>query len=328
MVLEETLVFHNEEDADEFISFLRENHCRAQKLIDSYFFNETLVTGPIKGVIQFYEREVLNASATGETPEKSAVLSNLPVLQSLKSIRDLVRDLMSRCRPGEIIYTTEEYEKYKSKTILDVVERMKSAISANPQISPIDAIGKMGADTNPVLVTVIAMEGAGWVTTDPDGIRLVQKNDPDELPTERRVMDPDMIDQDALKEFNLTLHEYIYYRTKIRLVIDPRIHIACSAEDVDDALEDMDVDDDSAETLLDNMNNKNVAINSLLSAISEADKCSIENLIAKMKDVPLETPDSENLLTAHFSPEYITSIVNDLRKIGAIEGNDRKLRAA
>ena len=327
MVLEETLLIHNEEDADEFISFLRENHCRAQKITDSFFFNETLVTGPIKGVIRFYEKATLNASTAGESPEKSARVLDLPVLQNLKSIRDLVRDLMSRFSPGEIIYTTAEYEQHKMNTISDVVERLKSAKDDNPSISGIDEFRKMIAERSPVMETVIAMEDAGWVTIEPDGIRLVQKNDPEELPTERRVLDADAVDRDALKEFNLTLHDHIYYGTEIRLVIDPRIHVTCTVDEVDEALDELEVDKDSVDTLLSNLNNKSVAINSVLNAISKAGKCSIEDLIEKMDDVPLEIEDSTDKISAHFSHEYITSLVNDLRKIGLIEGNDRKLRA-
>ncbi len=234
---------------------------------------------------------------------------------------------MSRFGAGEIIYTTAEYEEHKAKTVSDVLERLKSAKADDPSISGIDKFRKMIAEISPVMDTVIALDAAGWVKTEPDGIRLVQKNDPEELPVERRVQDADAVDRDTLKEFNLTLHDHIYYGTEIRLVIDPRIHIACTADEVEEALEGLEVDEEGVDTLLNNLNSKSVAINSVLSAIRKAGKCSIEDLIEKMDDVPLETEDSKDKISAHFSEEYVTSLVNDLRKIGLIEGNDRKLRA-
>jgi len=326
MVLEETLEFNREEDADLFISFLREKHCRAQKTSGSNFITETLLYGSIKDVIRFYENEQVPETARGASQKMSAFFSNKPVIASLKNIRDLVRDLMSGFQPGDIIYTTEEYEKCKIETIKDVTSRLGDYLAAHPDLSPLEAIAKMGSEKNPVMMTVVEMESAGWVTIEPEGIRLVKTAVPDELPVERRVDDPDALDMDALKDLNLTLHEHLYFSTTTRLAIDPRIHLACRADDVEHQLEDMDVDDDSVETLLHNMNHKIIAVRIITNAISDAGRCSIESLIEKVRDADVGGMDPKIEITAHLSPEYITSLVNDLRKLGEIEGNDRKLR--
>ncbi len=326
MVLEETLEFNREEDADLFISFLREKHCRAQKTSGSTFFTETLLYGSIKDVIRFYENEQVPETARGASQKTSAFFSNKPVIASLTNIRNLVRDLMNRFRPGDIIYTTEEYEKCKIESITDVSARLGDFLAENPDLSPLEAIAKMGSEKNPVMMTVLEMDGAGWVTIEPEGVRLVKTADPDELPVERRVDDPDALDMDAVKELNLTLHEHLYFSTTTRLAIDPRIHLACRAADVEHQLEDKDVDDDSMETLLHNMNHKNIVVRIITNAISDAGRCSIESLIEKVRDADVGGMDPKIEITAHFSPEYITSLVNDLRKLGEIEGNDRKLR--
>jgi len=327
MVLEETLLFSDEEDADEFISFLRENHCRAQKITDSAVFNETLVTGPINGLIRFFEQEYLDAVSTEENPKTSPGMPELPVVKSLKAIRAFVGDVMDRTACGELIYTTDEFKQMKEDMSAEVETQLKAVdIAEQPKLG-IDIILKVLTDRSSVFSSLRAMEDAGWVKTEPEGIRLLQKNNPNDLPAERSVHDEETINRDTLKELDLVLNDHIYYEPEFRLVIDPRIHVACTADEVEEALDGLEVDEESEDTLLDNMDDKRVAIDAILDAISDAGKCSIEDLIEKMDDVPLEMEDSTNQLTAHLSPAYVTSLVNDLRKIGVIEGNDRKLRA-
>ena len=52
MVLEETLVFDTADDADKFVSFLRGHEVHVQKVTGSYFFDETMMEGPIKNLIE------------------------------------------------------------------------------------------------------------------------------------------------------------------------------------------------------------------------------------------------------------------------------------
>jgi len=175
---------------------------------------------------------------------------------------------------------------------------------------------------------LMAMENAGIVKTETEGIRLIKKIDPDELPLQRNLVSPDEYDENTLKAKNLTMHNLFYFETETRLLIDPRIHIALEPEEVEEALTDLEVDEESLDRLMVNMETKQIAINCIIEAVSRSGRISLPDLIKKVDAVLVPLKDSESPLTAYISPSYTTSIVNDLRKLGLIEGNDRKLRVA
>lgn len=315
MVLEETLLFLKNEDADEFVSFLRNYRCPVQKIVISSVYHETLIAGPIGSLIQFIEKAHTVEPESEETPDATPSVSHKSAIQSLNAIRSFVAGLMDRYECGDIIYTPENYN------------RLKMQRSDIPMGEEMDEFLKELAERTPIFEALLAMMNCGWVKNEPEGFRLLQKFDPNTLPVERQAPDPDRIDRDATNKLGLFLNARYYYGEDTRLIIDPRIHTACNAGDVREALKDLDVDEAEVGTLLCNMYDKDIAINAVLDAISQAGRCSLAELIEKMDALSLKEEGATDRMTGHFTPGYVISLVNDLRKIGRIAGNDRKLRA-
>ena len=90
----------------------------------------------------------------------------------------------------------------------------------------------------------------------------------------------------------------------------------------------MNTDEFSEDELKRNMVLKGLAIECVLGAIETAGRISLQDLTRNLKNVTPDSINEEHRVVGHFSPEFINGIINDLRKIGAVEGNDRKLRAA
>ena len=315
MVLEETLVFDTADDADKFVSFLRGHEVHVQKVTGSYFFDETMMEGPIKNLIEVYSGAVAPVDDLSEERRKTRDAANSFLTAHLTSIRDYVGEVMGRYQEGDLVVPRDEIEKNKAALKEEALE--KSEDLKDTLLSRI-----------PIEDALIAMENAGIVKTEPDGIRLVKKIDPDALPLQRRLMEPDYYDVSTLKAKNLTVNHLFYFETETRLFIDPRIHIALEPEVVREALIDLEVDEESADELLMNMATKQVSITCIMDAISRSGRISLPDLITIVDAVSVPLKDSESLLTAYITPSYATSIVNDLRKLGLVEGNDRKLRVA
>jgi hypothetical protein len=173
---------------------------------------------------------------------------------------------------------------------------------------------------------VSILEDNAVVETLPEGMVLLRKVDPGDLTVERRAWDPDEIDIETLKKFNITLTHHIYYYTATRVTIDPRIHFNCVLKDVETVLEGLEVDDDSAEKLLEDLCLKAPALDRVLNLIETAGKISLPDLVREMESATLEEADADIRIVLNSFPGFVRSMVNDLRKLGIIEGNDRKIR--
>jgi hypothetical protein len=236
------------------------------------------------------------------------------MLSNLKSIRDHIGEIMARSNPGDIIWSNED------------LNRMKVNVSACLEDgSEDDLVGKLSHDIF-IQDCLQIMENNSVVETRPEGISLIKKIDPNDLTIERRAWEPDEIDHETLKKYDVVLNHLFYFETATRVVIDPRIHFTADPEEVEKILDDLEADEDSAQNLIADLYIKNLAIESLLAAIETSGKISLPDLVQKMESVIPKTKDDMERVVLNSSPAFITGIVNDLRKIGVIEGNDRKIR--
>jgi hypothetical protein len=133
MVLEESLLFYQENDADTFIRFLREKNCRALKLVESNVNEETVMNGTIGNLIRVIENAMIwqkpepSQSPVKEEPPapEPAEISAPPgkradfattharMLSHLKFSRDHIGGIMERFNPGDVVYSPDHLERIK-----------------------------------------------------------------------------------------------------------------------------------------------------------------------------------------------------------------------
>jgi hypothetical protein len=334
MVLEESLLFYKEEDADTFVRFLREKDCRLQKLFESTVHEETVMHGTLANLICIIEdamirqkpelpHEPVKEEPLAQEPGENTSLpdiranfaaSNTRMLSNLKFCRDYITGIMERFNPGDVIYTPDHLDK------------IKEGLKPGAEEMSDDELETMLTQSILIYDCVNILEDNCVAETRSEGMILLKKAEPGDLTVERRAWGPDEIDGGTLKKFSITLTHNIYYDTATRVTIDPRIHFNCPLKDVETILEDLEVDDDSAERLLDDLYLKAPALDRLLNLIETAGKISLPDLIREMESAALEETDADIQVVLNSSPEFVSSMINDLRKLGIIQGNDRKIR--
>lgn len=336
MVLEETLLFCEESDADIFIRFLHEKNCRVLKKLESSIFEEAEMCGTIGNFIRLIETKMESEvqekqkDPTGQEgstsdPGISGYLasrkvsfaeSNAILLAHLKSIRDYVRGIMAQFNPGDIIFSDDELKNMK--------ELMRTGFDDKPG----NDLEKIFLEKMTIRGNHMTLEDNGVVETRPEGICLIKKIDPDDLIVERRPWGLDEVDRETLKQYGIALKLHIDFKTETRIIIDPRIHFTCKLKEIKEVLGHLEADEFSEDELKRNLALKGLAIESILTAIETSGRISLTDLIRDMKVITPDIIDDGRQVVEHFTPEFLTGIISDLRKIGAIEGNDRKIRIA
>lgn len=222
---------------------------------------------------------------------------------------------MARFNPGDIICTSDDLNRMKELLLYRVNDDQHEGLAG----SALDAI--MMHDC------LCIMKENGVAETAPDGTILVKKINPDELSVERRAWGRDEVDPETLNNYGIILKYHVYFETATRVIIDPKIHFTCSPDEVVEALDDLETDMDSEQELVHNLSLKGHAIESILKVIEISGRISLTDLILRMEEITPGMIDNNYRLVIHASPVFITGIINDLRKIGAVRGNDRKIRA-
>jgi hypothetical protein len=335
MVLEENLLFYDEDDADVFIGFLLGKNCRVQKMTEGSIYEETLMKGRIGDLISVVETAMNDTipehfqnppgserpdpvSDDPATPADSNELRFLytKMLENLESIRERIRETTVQLNPGDIIASTRELEQMKQR-VMDCIENDSEE----------EQIGLLQEEIF-LQDCLQIMEDNGMAKTGAEGMVLLKKTDADDLIIERRAWDPDEVDPGILKSHNISLDHHITFGTVTRVLISPRIHFNCDPKEIESVLDDLDVDEDRAAVLIGNMYRKSFVIDAIMSVIETAGKISLTDIIHEMESVPSTIAQEDCRLFLDSSQEFITGLVNDLRKTGAIEGNDRKIRVA
>jgi hypothetical protein len=335
MVLEESLVFYDDDDANEFIQFLKKNGCRATKKHESFIAEEILMNGPIGNIIAMLEditaqeRDTETESQAGAEELLTSLLSGLSagekislrkmkvlLLTNLKLTRDFIADIMARFNEGDLIYPKEFIEGIK--------DEMRSSIDKNRE----KELNATIIEKMPFFSHLGVMTDNGLIGSGPSGITLAKKMAPDEVLVERRVFDPDAFDDETLGKHNISLNRNIIFETQTRVVIEPAFYFTCDTDDVDAILSDLEVDEKSLDSLMFNHFHKSLAIENIIEIIKKARKISLKEIIQQMDTFVPDYEDDEYLLTAHATPEFTAGIINDMRKARIIEGNDDKIRLA
>jgi len=332
MVLEESLVFNNGEDADEFIRFLKKKGCHAVKWKEGVVSKDTTVTGNLKEVIAFLEKgEGLSESGDyGVEGTASALVktiisksnggkllkpTNALLLASLKLTLGVLKDLMERHNEGDVIYTREDLLKIQ-KDLADL------AGSSNRDELTAGLIERM-----PLFSCLGVLDENGLITTSPEGIILQNMIDPDHIIIERNVPDPSAFGDELLLEYDLSLDQVVQYTTQVRVRTGPELYFTCDPEEVFTALLDLAVDPESLELLMFNSIHKTYIINEIVGLLQEYQKISLDEIIQRMESFVLITDDiEEDAMSGLASPEFVQDIIRDLRTAKIIRGTDDNLR--
>lgn len=320
MVLEEYLLFYDEDDADTFVKYLHGKNCRVQKMTESEITDDTLIVGKLGNMIQVAEKLGESGESghhTCECGDDDCSGHGSPfneIRENLVAIKGRIEEILKKTQPGEMIYSRTDREQKKN----EIIACMENG-------SDEEQMALIGTEYL-FLDSLQVLQDNDLAEETPEGIVLLKAATPDEMIVERSVEDSDEIDQELLKSFEITLTHRITFDTSVRVTTEPRLYFTCQPEDLEKVLIDLDVDEATLEMFLHNQYLKSLAIENVMKTIEARGKMALPELIAAVESAEAESGEEETPIGLTFSPSFITSLVNDLRKVGALEGNDRKIR--
>ena len=332
MVLEESLVFNNREDADKFIGYLEKKGCHAVKWTEGVVSEETTLTGVLIEVIAFLEKgeelsgsggpEVAGTSSelaktiiSGLTGGKNPTLTNAQLLASLKLTYRVLKDLVEGRNEGDVIYSREEMLKIQ-KELTDLAEssgRNELTAGLIERMPLFSCLGILGENE--------------LIGTSPEGIILLKKIEPDHLIIERKVPDASAFSDELLDECDISLNRVVNFSTQVRVRTGPELYFTCETEEIFIALLGLAVDPECLDLLMRNSTHKASITDEITGLLQFYKKISLDELIQRLDEFVLVTDDlEEDAMSGYASEEFVREMIRDLRTAKIIRGTDDNLR--
>ncbi|MDO9034552.1 MAG: hypothetical protein Q7U51_05045 [Methanoregula sp.] len=334
MVLEESLVFFNEEDADTFIRFLKKQGCPAVKSKEGVVSKDTTVSGDLKDVIAFLKKgeelsgngvgvqadtaialvKTILAESTGGTPPP---MTNALLLARLELTLGVLTDLMDAHNEGDVICSRE-----------DLVEIQKELTGLTGSLSRVEPTARL-LERMPLFSCLEFLEEYDLITPSPEGIILEEAFDPDCILIERNVPDPYAFSDELSQEYEVSVDQEVQYTMQVRVRTGPELYFTCNTGEFAIALLDLAVDPESLKLLMFNRTHKTYIIDEILGLLKEYEKMSLDKIIPYLESFVLITDViEEDTMSGFVSEEFVREIIHNLRTAKIIRGTDDSLQLA
>ena len=328
MVLEERLVFGDAGDADRFVTFLKGRGVRARRHVISCITEETLVRGSLAQLFDWVNAEIedrkddddLSDQIEADLGEEEEDFADA-MIRSERLRLERFRETLTR----QYVVISTALEK-KQVGDLVTVGRPFSA-QDQPDAEQVDGELRNLLGELDELVARRTLIEQGILEETTGGLRLARMVVPDEIETELSVTDID-ISPGLVQEHGVRTDFEIFYDTEYVVECEGSIHLSCTGDEVEEAVLGRSVTPESLETLVYHLGMKAQVIGVVLEVFDREGRTSLETVVEAIRTTRLETNSPEATVVLNTPPEFVRALVDDLRKAGAITGNDRKMRRA
>lgn len=331
MVLEETLVFGEAGDADRFVTFLKGQGVRARRRVMSFITEETQVRGPISGLFDWLNAEIEERKLDEEPPDAfeeglkegddegfEADRFGDPATMSERRQLELIRDtlirqyvMLSQALNGKVIGDPVAVDKPLRDGDLPELRMTNGGL--------LNLLGEL----DEALVRHTLIE-TGVVEESDEGLRLIRMVVPDEIEIEIAVSDID-VTPELVDEHGVRTEFLFHFETEYSVECEGTIHLACTPDEVEQAVLGTSVTPESLDDLIYSTQMKAQVIGAVLEVFDREGRTTLETVVGALRGARIET-NSSAVIMLDTTPEFVRALVEDLRKAGAITGNDRKLR--
>ena len=328
MVLEERLVFGDAGDADRFVTFLKGRGVRARRHVISCITEETLVRGSLAQLFDWVNAEIedrkddddLSDQIEADLGEEEEDFADA-MIRSERLRLERFRETLTR----QYVVISTALEK-KQVGDLVTVGRPFSA-QDQPDAEQVDGELRNLLGELDELVARRTLIEQGILEETSEGLRLARMVVPDEIETELSVTDIG-ISPGLVQEHGVRTDFEIFYDTEYVVECEGSIHLSCRGDELEEAVLGRSVTPESLETLVYHLGVKGQAIGVVLEVFDREGRTSLETVVEAIRTTRLETNSPEATVVLNTPPEFVRALVDDLRKAGAITGNDRKMRRA
>ncbi len=336
MVLEEQLLFNEKEDAEHYVHFLKGRKCPARMNIQGSIQDELLLEGRLGGFFELleylesthpgadddddddddddsFDDDLLEDDDVDEQGIPIRVLLSI-MKDELERMWDYISGIMVRNQPGDILFTSDEL----NAQLLDMVSSVEVSEKEIPRPAFFDFVRNLN--------DIQCLEQNGLVEEAVGGIVLKKKIDPADLIITRPLMTPDEEDDEEIRPFGLVHLMDTHYDTRYILTIDPKLLFSFTPFELAESLVDLSFDEDSRSDLLRHVSLKQQLIHILLGLIGDAKVISLDELVRLMGYYKKDPTGEEELTGFHVTFEYLEALIDDLRRLRVVQGNNDRIR--
>lgn len=315
-MLEEILTFGDAGDADRFVAVLKGGGVRARRRVVPVVMEEPIVRGPLAGLMAWIQVEI-DAREGSEEPGEADPLPDLLASKDLMHLGMVQAGLIRRFERVARVLEGKQVGDFLYTTGLETRD--------HPGEKEPEPWTKLSADFETGLLSSTLID-AGVAEETGDGLRLLREVEAGAIESEIacHTIDPT---PDLVEAQELALEYRISYDTAYRVEIEGAVHLAFTASELDEAVTGTSVDLEQLDDLLYNLQEGAQVIGACLEVLDREGRTTLEVIVKALRVVRIET-DGTAEIVLDTTPEFVRALVDDLRKAGAVTGNERKLRRA
>jgi hypothetical protein len=311
MALGGELLFYTNEDAEEFLRFLRKQGCSAVRRTINTLTIEMNIQGSIRNMLAccqaLQEKEDLPPEVREQYQE---------AVQDLSHRKRILEAFLSKTAPGARIDEGADWDRLQSLTGGEP-ERSNEDLSAENQIYIRDQY----------LLLSLLQENS-LIEGKEGGMYLSRTLDIEEAMTQ---YPSDLLGEpegDLLREHHLTRLITTYSETAYQVNLGPEVILLENLDELETTLLRLDTDEESASHLLLNLVVKQMIVDRMLEIIREKKKVTREEVFTSMHSLEFPVPDTVDQFSFRLHDTFLQEVLDDLRKLGSIVGKDSKLRCS
>lgn len=313
MILEETLIFGSEEDADAFCAFAKEKGIAVKKSFRGVAITEDIVICSLDGFIDWYS-EMIDANSEDTKTFSGGVISLLKRhVNLLERTRAKLDELLDGKEIGDVIYT------------LDTVQKAILSLLTLPQ-KDAEALGDL-PEMNDVWIPIeVMMKDNDLVVESPEGYRLGRKVDPGTLLYQNTLVSYEDVFMDAGESHGATFSANYSIDSECVVTAGPGIYLLDDEDQIFDLLDSLAVDEVSFDLFYENYTPKRQIVLSLLDLIGRKNVLSLTEISAGMAKYNSSPDTADPGFQIRLSPIMVKLIVAELIKAKILIGPEKKIR--
>lgn len=313
MVLEETLVLYNRDEAREVAGALRKGGMPIRTVRKDILIRSIAVIGRIRDVKAAIEERI----ARGEEDDDARPWLKR-VLASLQEEEDAVADFLQQHSPGETVTAIMQ-----KKSLPDLYQSLRM------EGTDVEEAKRVVAEYLKNRKVFMLLARSGQIQVTDDGEATLQGHpEPGDLVTK---LSGEIIDEVGLK----TLKKHAV-RTSMAITSAPEFHLEFSAEaigmlqlpDLDDLVNETDIDPEIYDTFRDSVYAKWTVASRVMALLKGRGTVPAGEIFALLQGDAFDIPGRIEEVTLELDIDFVQGLLDDMRKIGIIRRKGAGYRLA